>query len=99
VSFAGMTNMTKQVEPRQEDLTNATHASILKEEVDQVGMEIEGLPEGRLKDIRGYMFGGLHCLDDKPVMGFFNARFYMTLLLRIGWQRSMSQAGTPYCII
>jgi hypothetical protein len=69
-----MTNMTKQVEPRQEDLTNATHASILKEEVDQVGMEMRekgGLPEGRLEDIRGYMFGRLHCLDDKPAMGFY----------------------------
>ena len=34
----GMTAMTKQVSPRQQDLTNATHANILGAELDQVIM-------------------------------------------------------------
>ena len=32
----GMTNMTKQVDARQEDLTNPSHAAILGEESEQV---------------------------------------------------------------
>ena len=48
----GMTTMTKMVDGRQQDLTNATHADILAAESDQVGFHF--LVEGRGCNLASY---------------------------------------------